>query len=357
MKYPLVLAALLLSGVAVFTGCSQSEPRDVSLDQVPIVVVSEPVPSDSNAHAHNCDVPGTLCGTITGRLFQDSQKIFQIEVPEGWGIRGSELTDDSMIIGSPSDHAFLEIRRQQPDPNLFAYSQDDFQQTYQVGVTDFRILSFEKVSVQGLPALHLVYECSDGGTAYHFDQFIISGSFDYNITMIQRPGETDRSAEFAQLIQTFQQLSPQDASQQNQGKLVGTLYTAPDSSYSISLPEGWRIDPTQDFMSAQSADHSAALTILVNVADPKLMDSSQEQFQQYYAKLFSDVQISLFEKTSVSGVQALHLVCSYQSNGKPIIAEQFLIPTASHTYSLTFTKAGTQTDPLFATSAKSFQLS
>lgn len=356
LKYPLILAAALTLSASALAGCSKSAPKDISLESAPIVVVSEPTPAiGPAAHAHNCSSPDTLCGTITNGVFQDSQRNFQLPVPEAWEIRGQELTDDSMIIGSPSDHSFLEIRRQDSDPNLFAYTQDDFQKSYETGVTDFHIATFEKVTVQNLSAVHLVYSCTDNGVPYHFNQYIIAGNFDYNITLIQRSEETDRSAEFAQLIQNFQQLSSA-APQSNNGKLIDRLYTAPDGSYSITLPEGWRLDASQEHFSAQSADHTAALNLLVNAPDSTLLDSTKEQVQEYYAKMFSNAQISLFEKTSIAGVSSLHLVCSYQSDGKTICAEQFLIPTASHTYTLTFTKAATATDPVFASTAKTFTL-
>lgn len=357
MKYKKGLAGLLAVCGLVLAGCSEEQAPKRPLQSIPVVVASDNTSSvlEQLGHSHNCSDPNTLCGTITNQVFQDTQNTFRIQVPEGWSIQEQELSRDSMILGSPTDHATMEIRRQESDPNLLAYTQAEFEQSYQTDVTDFQMLTFEQTSIQNHRAVHLVYTCSDAGVSYQFYQYILAGDFDYNISYIRRRDEPDLSASFLQSIQSFQELSPRTDPQSNQGRLVGTRYTSGDGSYSLSLPEGWRIDPTQDHIQANSADHTAALTILVGEPDATLVDTKQEQMQQQYSQRFPDTKISLFEKTTLGGHPALHLVCTYHASGKEVCAEQYVVCSPQHTYHLVYTKAGTATDPSFEVSAKTLQ--
>lgn len=356
MKGKKILAVLGLLGAVVLPGCSSHEPAKPPLQSFPIVVASEPEPSSTLGHSHNCNDPDTLCGTIENGYFEDSQKTFRVKVPEGFTVREQELTSDSMMLGSPRDHAVIEIRRQERDPNLLAYTKEEFQKAYEVGVTDFQILSFEQVTVGGCPAVHLVYSCTDGGVSYHFYQYILAGDYDYNITLIRRSDEEDVSAVFQTCIGEFQQLSPKSDPASKLGKLVGNLYTAPDGSYSLTLPDGWRLDPESEHPTAVSADRSCALNILVGEPDSTLLDSTKEQIEQSYKERFSSATVSVFEKTALSGHTALRIVCTYESAGKQVCAEQYLFSSAQHSYTLTFTKAAASPDPAFAVCAKSLRV-
>ncbi len=357
MKYQKICAVVCLFCLAAFSGCSPNEPEKRPLQSFPIVVASDPASSSgATGHSHNCNDPDTLCGTLTDNLFQDSQQTFRLPVPQGFAIREQELSQDSMILGSSSDHASIEIRRQERDPNLLAYTKEEFQNVYQVDVTGFQMLSFEQISIADCPAVHLVYSCVDGGVSYHFYQYILAGDFDYNITLIRRSDEADLSADFATCVQAFQQISPKSDPKSKFGKLVGNLYTAPDGSYTISLPDGWRLDPTAEHMTAESADHSSAVNILVGEPDSTLTDASREQIQASYQKRFSSAELSVFEKITLSGRPALHLVCTYQAENKQVCAEQYLVSSPQHSYVITFTKAAAAPDPAFAQSAQTLRV-
>ncbi len=411
----IMISLTLCVCVALLAGCGQEETtsRHTPVESLPVVVADSSSSGTSSedsiglpdniGHSHNCNEEGTLCGTVINSVFQDNEKTFRITLPDGWTIREKELTEESMILGSPSDHSILEIRRQKNDPNLLSYTKAEFEESYKTGITDFRMTTFEQTAIQNHRAVHLVYTCTnDGvayqfqqyiiagdydynftfmrrmdepdlsnqnhravhlvytctndGVAYQFQQYIIAGDYDYNFTFMRRMDEPDLSKQFLESISSFQEISPTKDPQSNQGKLIGTLYTAADNSYTINLPEGWRVDSSADYLLARSADKTSNLNVLVNEADNNLVNYTQAYFQEYYSGMFSSAKVTSFEKITMNGYPALHLVCSYQANGKNLIANQYLICAPKNTYSLTYTSNSNALAATFQTSAKSLKI-
>ena len=364
----IMISLTLCVCVALLAGCGQEETtsRHTPVESLPVVVADSSSSGTSSedsiglpdniGHSHNCNEEGTLCGTVINSVFQDNEKTFRITLPDGWTIREKELTEESMILGSPSDHSILEIRRQKNDPNLLSYTKAEFEESYKTGITDFRMTTFEQTAIQNHRAVHLVYTCTNDGVAYQFQQYIIAGDYDYNFTFMRRMDEPDLSKQFLESISSFQEISPTKDPQSNQGKLIGTLYTAADNSYTINLPEGWRVDSSADYLLARSADKAINLNVLINEADNNLVNYTQSYFQEYYSGMFSSAKVTSFEKITMNGYPALHLVCSYQANGKNLIANQYLICAPKNTYSLTYTSNSNALAATFQTSAKSLKI-
>lgn len=360
----IMISLTLCVCVALLAGCGQEETtsRHTPVESLPVVVADSSSSGTSSedsiglpdniGHSHNCNEEGTLCGTVINSVFQDNEKTFRITLPDGWTIREKELTEESMILGSPSDHSILEIRRQKNDPNLLSYTKAEFEESYKTGITDFRMTTFEQTAIQNHRAVHLVYTCTNDGVAYQFQQYIIAGDYDYNFTFMRRMDEPDLSKQFLESISSFQEISPTKDPQSNQGKLIGTLYTAADNSYTINLPEGWRVDSSADYLLARSADKASNLNVLVNGADNNLVNYTQAYFQEYYSGMFSSAKVTSFEKITMNGYPALHLVCSYQANGKNLIANQYLICAPKNTYSLTYTSNSNALAATFQTSSQ-----
>ena len=139
--------------------------------------------------------------------------------------------------------------------------------------------TFEQTAIQNHRAVHLVYTCTNDGVAYQFQQYIIAGDYHYNFTFMRRMDEPDLSKQFLESISSFQEISPTKDPQSNQGKLIGTLYTAADNSYTINLPEGWRVDSSADYLLARSADKASNLNVLINEADNNLVNYTQSYFR------------------------------------------------------------------------------
>ncbi|MCI9577196.1 MAG: hypothetical protein HFJ84_11310 [Clostridiales bacterium] len=368
-KIWVMMSLTLCACFALLAGCGEEETTSLHtpVESLPVVVADSSSSGasskdniglpDNIGHSHDCNAEGTLCGTIINGVFQDNEKTFRVTLPDGWTIQEKELTDQSMILGSPSDSSILEIRRQKNDPNLFSYTQAEFEESYKTGITDFQIITFEQTTIQNHRAVHMVYTCTNSGVMYQFHQYIIAGDYDYNLTFMRRTDEPDFSQNFLESISSFQEISPIKDPQSNQGKLIGTLYTAADNSYTINLPEGWRVDSSADYLLARSADKASNMNVLINEADNNLINYTQSYFQEYYSGMFSSAKVTSFEKITMNGYPALHLVCSYQANGKNLIANQYLICAPKNTYSLTYTSSSNALAATFQTSAQSLKIS
>lgn len=107
MRKRVLFAAAFLSA-SILAGCSASSPAQTGSEAAVSSVVSQTVSS------------------LDDSVYTNAEKTFQFTVPQGWKEESSKTTKDRVLFVSPGGDRALELKRQQPDANLLAYSKSDF---------------------------------------------------------------------------------------------------------------------------------------------------------------------------------------------------------------------------------------
>lgn len=140
------------------------------------------------------------------------------------------------------------------------------------------------------------------------------------------------------------------------GNLKGDVYTAADGSYRIQVPAGdWTLQETGPLVIFMPSDQAGGLSFNIIVNEPMHgLDQLESTQLPEEAGPADDLQV--FEKTTVDGRPAIHMVYMLEINGMDLHYVQYLIDGPEHGYILTYCGLDAQEVSALAASAQTFHV-
>lgn len=181
---------------------------------------------------------------------------------------------------------------------------------------------------------------------------------------------TDQSSEVTELI------SSADNESKGQTEIVAdssTASTNTDSStteaeknifqgdgFTLKIPDGWKTmnqSGVSMLVPNNYPEVSDNISIVKTDKDGNFSAYTKEMFESTYKTLFEDLNITAFEKTTVNGYNAYHVVYSLTASGISMKQEQYLIDGKNGTLTLTFTNVQNDISSIAKECVKSLEFS
>lgn len=181
---------------------------------------------------------------------------------------------------------------------------------------------------------------------------------------------TDQSSEVTELI------SSADNESKGQTEIVAdssTASTNTDSStteaeknifqgdgFTLKIPDGWKTmnqSGVSMLVPNNYPEVSDNISIVKTDKDGNFSAYTKEMFESTYKTLFEDLNITAFEKTTVNGYNAYHVVYSLTASGISMRQEQYLIDGKNGTLTLTFTNVQNDISSIAKECVKSLEFS
>lgn len=181
---------------------------------------------------------------------------------------------------------------------------------------------------------------------------------------------TDQSSEVTELI------SSADPESESQTEIVAdssTASTNTDSStteaeknifqgdgFTLKIPDGWKTmnqSGVSMLVPNNYPEVSDNISIVKTDKDGNFSAYTKEMFESTYKTLFEDLNITAFEKTTVNGYNAYHVVYSLTASGISMKQEQYLIDGKNGTLTLTFTNVQNDISSIAKECVKSLEFS
>ena len=181
---------------------------------------------------------------------------------------------------------------------------------------------------------------------------------------------TDQSSEVTELI------SSADPESESQTEIVAdssTASTNTDSStteaeknifqgdgFTLKIPDGWKTmnqSGVSMLVPNNYPEVSDNISIVKTDKDGNFSAYTKEMFESTYKTLFEDLNITAFEKTTVNGYNAYHVVYSLTASGISMRQEQYLIDGKNGTLTLTFTNVQNDISSIAKECVKSLKFS
>lgn len=181
---------------------------------------------------------------------------------------------------------------------------------------------------------------------------------------------TDQSSEGTELI------SSTDNESKGQTEIVAdssTASTNTDSStteaaknifqgdgFTLKIPDGWKTmnqSGVSMLVPNNYPEVSDNISIVKTDKDGNFSAYTKEMFESTYKTLFEDLNITAFEKTTVNGYNAYHVVYSLTASGISMKQEQYLIDGKNGTLTLTFTNVQNDISSIAKECVKSLEFS
>lgn len=135
--------------------------------------------------------------------------------------------------------------------------------------------------------------------------------------------------------------APTTAPEAQAGKIVGGVYTSEDSSYQITLPDGWKnssvIGGVVEFV---AADHLATVSSINIVTTPgSIPDGSAEAMKDVYAEAFKEMGEGFewmdFDEVEVNGLKGLKMSYKMTIGDIPMEYYQTMLSKDNTIYTIT----------------------
>ncbi len=274
-----------------------------------------------------------------GTIHTDVGKTFQITVPKGWQLDSEQSSDERSVYISSTGKASLEIRKQEADPNLLAYSASDFESSYSSRFTAFNLKKKEKTKIGSYTCIFLQYTLVQGEQEYTVMQYIMAGDADYSLTYsTTSPTKTFRT-KVRKSIETFREMDPLVSPKKLYGRMNGRTYRDEDGAFQITLPEKWRFsEKNGSSVSFRNSDSTASIMICYYEPDNRLFQYKKSYFTKYFQNQFGEAtRLSIFRTETLPEGKAIYLECYYGYYGLPLYAKQYLLNTEKNLVTLTAT--------------------
>ena len=110
--------------------------------------------------------------------------------------------------------------------------------------------------------------------------------------------------------------------------------------FTMKIPDGWKTmnqSGVSMLVPNNYPEVSDNISIVKTDKDANFSAYTKEMFESTYKTLFEDLNITAFEKTTINGYNAYHVVYSLTASGISMKQEQYLIDGKNGTLTLTFT--------------------